>query len=509
MPRYICHKQVWALKIESVQEGVKDKNSVLLTFADEGYAPIHVDFDWYYRHKPEAGGYYVVYKDGYKSFSPAAAFEDGYTLQGAALAPQNDDETEGLRAHIALLKASLAQCERELDELRVAAQAPQEPEEPLPPPGIHAAVHYAGWLRREAHRHQEPKAGVLRQAARMLDVLKAECGRLHQELIDAQAPAVPPEKPLPDLMMASYHEAVGWNACRAAMLANSPAVAPAVPEESTTAARDEFPMLYDSLDALDERAAEQPERIGTQRHLSSLRTSIQAVVQKLSLARARISDLESAASAEPVALDRDTLVDLIAVHLSGTYHCTRVWSAWSFGTMSEDDFEDVSESDTPSELADAILARLAAPVADQAPQDERMETTSEHIARDIREGRFPQRSEPQRVQATEWGPMPDAGVEADAHVAVIEGDEAVRVLRWNSDVGAFSYPVGTRLYAAQAPAADGDALRADPLQGAADWLVEALAKPRPTEIAARLLIGYNRASRLYDAAMQRTTGSEK
>lgn len=33
------------------------------------------------------------------------------------------------------------------------------------------------------------------------------------------APAVPPEKKLPELMMASYHEAIGWNACRAAMLA--------------------------------------------------------------------------------------------------------------------------------------------------------------------------------------------------------------------------------------------------------------------------------------------------
>jgi len=69
----------------------------------------------------------------------------------------------------------------------VAAQAPQESDEPLPAPGIHAAVHYAGWLRREAHRHQEPKASVLRQTARMLDVLQAECARLHQELIDAQA----------------------------------------------------------------------------------------------------------------------------------------------------------------------------------------------------------------------------------------------------------------------------------------------------------------------------------
>lgn len=61
------------------------------------------------------------------------------------------------------------------------------PNDPLPPPGVHAAVHYAGWLRREAYRHQEPKASVLRKVASMLDVLKAECGRLHQELIDAQA----------------------------------------------------------------------------------------------------------------------------------------------------------------------------------------------------------------------------------------------------------------------------------------------------------------------------------
>lgn len=87
MPRYVCHKQVWALKIASVQEGTRN-DAVLLTFHDDGYAPVHVDFDWYYRHKPEAGGYYVVYKDGYKSYSPAKAFEDGYALEGAAPAAQ-------------------------------------------------------------------------------------------------------------------------------------------------------------------------------------------------------------------------------------------------------------------------------------------------------------------------------------------------------------------------------------------------------------------------------------
>ncbi|UYY88084.1 hypothetical protein [Alcaligenes sp. SMD-FA] len=35
----------------------------------------------------------------------------------------------------------------------------------------------------------------------------------------SSAPAIPPEKPLPDLMMASYHEAIGWNECRKAMIA--------------------------------------------------------------------------------------------------------------------------------------------------------------------------------------------------------------------------------------------------------------------------------------------------
>lgn len=76
-------------------------------------------------------------------------------------------------------------------------------------------------------------------------------------------------------------------------------------------ARDEFPILYESLDFLDERAAEQPERIATRRHISSLRHSIQAVVQKLSQSRARVADLESAAQAlqnEPEVTGHDRLL---------------------------------------------------------------------------------------------------------------------------------------------------------------------------------------------------------
>jgi hypothetical protein len=46
---------------------------------EKRYAPFHVPQDYIEKHSPQVGGYYVVYKDGYKSFSPADAFEEGYT----------------------------------------------------------------------------------------------------------------------------------------------------------------------------------------------------------------------------------------------------------------------------------------------------------------------------------------------------------------------------------------------------------------------------------------------
>jgi hypothetical protein len=73
MPRYRCHKEVWALKITNV-----DDTDGVLNFA-EGYAPITVGADFMKRHGPKVGGYYVTYLDGYKSFSPGAPFEEGYS----------------------------------------------------------------------------------------------------------------------------------------------------------------------------------------------------------------------------------------------------------------------------------------------------------------------------------------------------------------------------------------------------------------------------------------------
>lgn len=87
MPRYKCHKEVWALKIKAIEfdsdkaraEQRETDGSATITPEGDCYAPFKVDSNYVHKHKPEAGGYYVVYADGYKSFSPAKAFEDGYS----------------------------------------------------------------------------------------------------------------------------------------------------------------------------------------------------------------------------------------------------------------------------------------------------------------------------------------------------------------------------------------------------------------------------------------------
>jgi len=73
MPRYKSHKIVWALEIASV-DGHR------LTFKEPGYSPIDAPAEMFTRYTPVPGDRYMVYPDGYKSFSPKQAFEDGYTL---------------------------------------------------------------------------------------------------------------------------------------------------------------------------------------------------------------------------------------------------------------------------------------------------------------------------------------------------------------------------------------------------------------------------------------------
>ena len=74
MPKYVSHKTVWALEIASA-----DRLTCKLTFKDNGYAGITLPADMWSRYQPIEGDFYVVYDDGYKSFSPRKAFLEGYT----------------------------------------------------------------------------------------------------------------------------------------------------------------------------------------------------------------------------------------------------------------------------------------------------------------------------------------------------------------------------------------------------------------------------------------------
>lgn len=86
MPQYQCHKKVWALKIAEIAQSPADfifnepGGSYHITPAEKPFAPFPVSAAFFDKHKPEAGGYFVVYDDGYTSYSPAAAFEGGYSL---------------------------------------------------------------------------------------------------------------------------------------------------------------------------------------------------------------------------------------------------------------------------------------------------------------------------------------------------------------------------------------------------------------------------------------------
>lgn len=76
LPRWQCHKQVTAgciIRIERCMDG-----GATLYFPDD--LSTRVNEAYLERCRPDTGGYWVRYDDDYESYSPQAAFEDGYTL---------------------------------------------------------------------------------------------------------------------------------------------------------------------------------------------------------------------------------------------------------------------------------------------------------------------------------------------------------------------------------------------------------------------------------------------
>ncbi len=80
MPKYQCHKVVHALKIGALE--INEDRTATLVPKEEGFAPFEVGAEWTEKFKGSDNddlGYYVVYEDGYSSWSPTKAFEEGYS----------------------------------------------------------------------------------------------------------------------------------------------------------------------------------------------------------------------------------------------------------------------------------------------------------------------------------------------------------------------------------------------------------------------------------------------
>ena len=82
MPRYQSHKKVWALRIAAIETGGEEEDGVAkIAPADEGFSPFRTQAGWSERFNGSDDdlGYFVQYEDGYQSWSPTKAFEEGYT----------------------------------------------------------------------------------------------------------------------------------------------------------------------------------------------------------------------------------------------------------------------------------------------------------------------------------------------------------------------------------------------------------------------------------------------
>ncbi len=90
LPTYRCHKRVQAMRIAEIHlvmrpapntfpETLVETHLLVPGPTESVLESVEVDGAYMAKHKPRLGGYYVRYEDDYESFSPAKAFEDGYT----------------------------------------------------------------------------------------------------------------------------------------------------------------------------------------------------------------------------------------------------------------------------------------------------------------------------------------------------------------------------------------------------------------------------------------------
>ena len=121
LPRYKCHKVVQAFKIGGV-DFQKDGTGVVSPHEIHASVGLqYVDADWCRRFKGDGKdhGWYVLYADGYTSWSPSQAFEDGYQLLAKVEAARFEELEEERELRIPIDEPKLGIAQLVLDVCKV------------------------------------------------------------------------------------------------------------------------------------------------------------------------------------------------------------------------------------------------------------------------------------------------------------------------------------------------------------------------------------------------------
>lgn len=90
LPVYQSNKIVQGMKIDDIFRH-PDGPIFLEGVVDGSRTKVHVDNAYMDKHKPQIGGYFVRHKDGYESWSPAQAFEEGHTRIETNIKPEQSE----------------------------------------------------------------------------------------------------------------------------------------------------------------------------------------------------------------------------------------------------------------------------------------------------------------------------------------------------------------------------------------------------------------------------------
>lgn len=100
LPTYRSIKLVKAAKITRLERIDEQQCNVITVDTGRRHADIQVTDAWLQKHEPQVGGYFVVYQDGYCSYSPSVPFEKGHIRIDSPAAETDRSNHEMLKREI-------------------------------------------------------------------------------------------------------------------------------------------------------------------------------------------------------------------------------------------------------------------------------------------------------------------------------------------------------------------------------------------------------------------------